>query len=105
MRTLDVNPKFVPNAFLQLEQWHNDVLAVSAESSLTVYCSFLHVQVPVRSRAIVDKKLQGASTFQMDLSPKVWFPGTSRRDRGIDCRAVFFVYYFLVYIKGTSLSA
>lgn len=71
MHTLDVSPKFVPNAFLQLEQWHNDVLADSAESSLTVYCSFLHVQVPVRLRVIVDESLQSASSFQMDLSPKV----------------------------------
>lgn len=52
---MNVNPKFVPNAFLQLEQWHSDVLAESAESSSTVYCSFLHVQVPVRFRAIVDR--------------------------------------------------
>lgn len=46
----------MPNAFLQLEQWHSDVRAESAESSLTVYCSFLHVHVPVRLRAIVHLK-------------------------------------------------
>lgn len=72
IHTLDVNPKFVPNAFLQLEQWHSDVRAESAESRFTVYCSFLHVQVPVRLRAIVDN-LHSARVFRMSSSPEAWF--------------------------------
>jgi hypothetical protein len=44
--TLVVRPKFVPNALRQLEQWHIDVHAFSRESREISYLSFLQIQLP-----------------------------------------------------------